>query len=384
MVPAGVSMGARMTTSSELGPTPIEIAEVGPSASAEADAEATELIDIPLEVEAVGEGARLDRYLVRRFGRLSRHRVHQMIADARVLCLETHVALTKKSSRLRKGQRLLIRKPAPQEPDVVLELRFVHADADLLVIDKPGGLPVHPTARYHHHTLTALVRQHFGPDHGWELAHRLDRETSGVLLLGRNRKSATTLKQGFFRRKIQKTYIAAVHGHLDGSFDMHDSLGPAHNSEIRIKMGPRAIDDGGLMAHTHFEAIARAEFRGQPITLVCARPHTGRTHQIRVHLDLAGHPIVGDKLYGLPEAKFIEVADGHRPMAELDRELGLARHALHARGLEFRHPTHETTIMRPTVPWPQELAQLMDPARLEAWFARRSRRKSAESFECDR
>ncbi|MBL8974174.1 MAG: RluA family pseudouridine synthase, partial [Myxococcales bacterium] len=216
-------------------------------------------------------------------------------------------------------------------------------------------------------TLTALMRERLGSGHGWEMAHRLDRETSGVLIFGRHGGSATALKRAFFARAVEKRYWALVTGCIEGHVRIDMPLGPARDSAIRIKMGPREVEDGGLTAVTEVVPLARGTFRGAPITLVECRPETGRQHQIRVHLTQIGHPLLGDKLYGLPEAKFLAIvereAEGQalppaRALAELEAELGLARHALHAASLAFPHPADGRPV-RFTAPWPADLAAIM-------------------------
>ncbi len=330
-----------------------------PAAASEAPAAEVELITIELDVGLVGDRVRVDRYLASLFTRLSRARIHKMIAQGRVRDVGSGAVLDK-ASRLREGQRLVVQRPRPQEPNVVLDYRELFRDDDLLAIDKPAGLPVHPSARYHLHTLTALMRERLGSQHGWEMAHRLDRETSGVMLFGRRGRSEVTLKQAFFRREVAKEYLALVHGHLERSTVIDIPLGAASDSKIRIKVGPRAEALGGLPARTEVTPLAHGSFRDHPITLIRACPQTGRTHQIRVHLDAIGHAILGDKMYGIAEDRFLAVMEGGRPIGELEEELGLSRHALHAYRLTFRHPTRrESETMVLTSPWPRELADLL-------------------------
>ena len=326
-----------------------------------------ELIHIPLVVDAARDGFRLDRFLATRIVRLSRTRVQQIVAAGRVRRADTGEVLLRPGQRMHAGEALVIERPAPREPSVVMDYRELHRDPELLVLDKPAGLPVHPSARYHRHTLTALMRERLGSGHGWEMAHRLDRETSGVLIFGRHGGSATALKRAFFARAVEKRYWALVTGCIEGHVRIDMPLGPARDSAIRIKMGPREVEDGGLTAVTEVVPLARGTFRGAPITLVECRPETGRQHQIRVHLTQIGHPLLGDKLYGLPEAKFLAIvereADGQtlppaRALAELEAELGLARHALHAASLAFPHPADGRPV-RFTAPWPADLAAIM-------------------------
>lgn len=319
-----------------------------------------ETLQIPLTVDAARDGFRLDRFLTSKITRLSRTRVQQIVAAGRVRRADTGEPLLRPAQRLRAGESLIVERPAPKEPPVVMDYTVLHADAALLVLDKPAGLPVHPSASYHRHTLTQLLRTRLGAGHGWEMAHRLDRETSGVMVLGRRGGSAATLKRAFFSRTVEKTYWALCRGCLEEQVRIDMPLGPALGSAIRIKMGPRALDDGGLTAVTVVRPLAVGEHRGAKITLVEARPETGRQHQIRVHLAEIGLPLLGDKLYGLPEAKFLAIADGSRSMASLGEELGLARHALHAASLAIDHP--EDGLRRLfTASWPADLAEILTP-----------------------
>jgi 23S rRNA pseudouridine1911/1915/1917 synthase len=255
-------------------------------------------------------------------------------------------------------------RPAPVEPAVVLDYRVLHQDDSLLVIDKPAGLPVHPSARYHRNTLTALMRERLGPGHGWEMAHRLDRETSGVMVFGRRRSSARhvgsggILKRAFAHREVEKIYLALVRGTMTDPLELTMPLGPAAGSRIRIKMGTVPLADGGLPAHTSVRPIAHGEFKGDTITLVSCRPRSGRQHQIRVHLAQAGFAVLGDKLYGGDERAFVDVVEGRRTMADLERELGLHRHALHALRLTFEHPDTQRRVYF-EAPWPAELAAIL-------------------------
>ncbi|HVH97164.1 MAG TPA: RluA family pseudouridine synthase [Enhygromyxa sp.] len=315
-------------------------------------------IEFELEVGTAADGYRLDRFLSIRFTRMSRTRVHKMLAAGGVRCRSSGEVLRKNAQRVRAGQVLVIRRPAPEEPPVMLDYAVLHHDPHLLVLDKPANLPVHPSARYHRHTLTALMRRRLGPGHGWEMAHRLDRETSGVMVFGRRKSSGPALKGSFYRREVDKEYLALVAGRFEGTTLIDIPLGPALGSEILIKVGRRELDDGGLPAQTEVEALAHGEFRAQPITLVRCRPRTGRTHQIRVHMAAIGHPLLGDKLYAVSEQEFLDVVENGRPVAELEAKLGLARHALHARSLSLPHP-HSGERIRFVAAWPAELAAIL-------------------------
>ncbi|PRP92110.1 Ribosomal large subunit pseudouridine synthase D [Enhygromyxa salina] len=322
------------------------------------DEQGRPFIEFELEVGSGSEGHRLDRFLSLRFTRLSRNRVHKMLAAGGVRCRSSGRVLRKNSLRVRTGQVLVIRRPAPVEPPVVLDYSVLHRDEQVLVLDKPANLPVHPSARYHRNTLTALMRRRLGPGHGWEMAHRLDRETSGVIVFGRRGGSGPALKGSFFRREVDKHYLALCSGRFEGARTIDIPLGPARGSQILIKVGRRELDDGGQRAQTAVEVVAGGEFRGQPISLVSCRPRTGRTHQIRVHMALIGHPLIGDKLYATSEQEFLDVVERGQPVAELEARLGLWRHALHARSLTLPHPqTGERVCF--TAPWPAELGEIL-------------------------
>ncbi|MEE9383670.1 MAG: RluA family pseudouridine synthase [Nannocystaceae bacterium] len=319
----------------------------------------TDIIAIPLVVDAGRDGFRLDRYLSSRFVRLSRNRIHKMIARGRVMIARTGEPFRKPASRVKAGDELLIIRPAPEEPDVEMDYRILYEDDALLALDKPAGLPVHPSARYHRHTLTALMRDRMGVGHGWEMGHRLDRETSGVLVLAQRGEPARALKRAFFQRRVHKEYLALVHGSMLASRSVDVPLGPAVDSRIRIKVGPRSLEEGGLVADTWIEPLRYATFRGEAVTLVRARPRTGRTHQIRVHLEWAGHAVVGDKMYGIDEQRFLDVVEGGRPLQELEAELGLSRHALHAHRLALPHPVSGEQLEL-EAPWPAMLSAIAD------------------------
>lgn len=310
-------------------------------------------ISIPLPVDPLHVGYRVDRFIHARIPRLSRTRIQHLIRLGQV---RRDGEILRPSSRVREGEVVVLLRPAPIEPATPQRYDVLHEDPDLLVIDKPAGLPVHPSARYHRHTLTAVMRTRLGGGHGWEMAHRLDRETSGVLAFGRAGASASVLKRAFQARAIDKEYRALVHGRVSAPMTIDAPLGPAPGSAVRVKMGVVA---SGLPATTLVEPLRDAEFRGEPITVVRLRPQTGRQHQLRAHLAHVGHGVVGDKLYGLDEQWFIDVVERGRPMTELEEHLGLSRHALHAYALGLPHPARDEWVTF-RAPWPRELAAIAD------------------------
>lgn len=295
-----------------------------------------------LVVDPERDGWRLDRFIAHRIARLSRSRA------ARLETVDLDAperGPLKKSTSVRAGQRLWVRRPPP-DPDAELpEPRVLHADEDLLVLDKPAGLATHPTASRFRATVTWWLSQN---DPDAEPAHRLDVETSGVLVCGRSPAARRALKLAFAERRVSKTYRAVVEGRPEADTWRSDApLGFDAASRVRLKMGP-----GGLPAETTFRTMRRGARR----SVVEARPVTGRQHQIRAHLAFAGLPIVGDKLYGPDENLFLASLDRALTGAELAR-LGHPRQALHAQSVEL---DLEEGPRRFSAPWPEELERLLE------------------------
>jgi 23S rRNA pseudouridine1911/1915/1917 synthase len=277
-------------------------------------------------VEGECGGWRLDRFLRKKIPRLSRTRVQRVIRgecwiDGRPC---------KPSSVVTPGQRVTFRRPAPVEPDAPRELPLLHTDDAFYAVEKPAGIAMHPTAKWHFSTITAVLREKF-PDEALQITHRLDLETSGVLLIARTREAAVALKRAFAKRRVHKKYLALVHGALEGEGVIDAPLALA-GGLVRVKMAVRPESAGGLASRTRWRAAARAG----DYTLVECWPETGRQHQIRAHLDHLGFPIVGDKLY--PDERVFADYQDHGWDAVADR-LDHARQALHAAELRFPHPT---------------------------------------------
>jgi 23S rRNA pseudouridine955/2504/2580 synthase/23S rRNA pseudouridine1911/1915/1917 synthase len=215
-----------------------------------------------------------------------------------------------------------------EEPEVDGDFRILHDDERLVVIDKPGDLPVHPAGRYFNNTLTMMYEKRYGvkifP------VHRLDRETSGVLLCAKDGGAA-----GLFSKALSdggKEYRAIVRGRFpDGEKRVDMPIGKDERSEVRKKR--RAFDGAPESAVTTFECVER--FGGY--SLVACRPGTGRLHQIRVHLEYLGFPVLGDKIYGGDDRCFIDFIE--RGMTDdLRGRLVLPRCALHAFRVQIYHP----------------------------------------------
>jgi 23S rRNA pseudouridine1911/1915/1917 synthase len=299
-----------------------------------------EIIELDIPVPSECEGWRLDHFLKRRIGRLSRTKIQRIIRE-QITFPDGRKA--RPSAAVHAGEVLLLRRPAPIEPEVPRDFAILYEDASVMVIDKPAGLPMHTTAKFWKNTLTALLRERY-PDEPMQMAHRIDRETSGVLLIARTREAASFLTLAFAHRRVRKTYLAVVVGQPpdEGLIDQPIKL---VDSPSRVMMGP-APD--GLPAVTRFRVVERFAAHA----LVEAFSETGRQHQIRVHFAHLGHALVGDKLYAGGEDFFMRACDEGMSPEMLEAVGGLPRHALHAHRLTFPHPDTraEQTVESPLAP----------------------------------
>jgi 23S rRNA pseudouridine1911/1915/1917 synthase len=300
-----------------------------------------------LRVPPECDGWRLDHFLKQRIRRLSRTKIRTII--------ETQVRLgngraPRPAMSVRAGDTIQIDRPAPIEPEVPRQFGILAEDEYFLAIDKPAGLPMHTTAKFWKNTLVALLRERY-PDERLQICHRIDRETSGVLLIARQAAAASFLKRAFAARSVQKSYLALVHGVPDPPAGVIDAPMRLLDTRTHIKMG---VVPDGLPAVTHYSVEQTFAHHA----LVTASPQTGRQHQIRVHLAHLGHPIVGDKLYRGGEQAFMDYCDSGLTPELLARFDGLPRHALHAARLTFPHPkTHEPVTV--SSPLPADLVDYM-------------------------
>jgi len=262
-------------------------------------------------------GERLDRYLAGRLSDLSRSFVQRLIQDGRVT---VNGQPSKASCRLRPGDYITVHLPPPEPSSLVAEafpLDIVYEDADLIVVNKPPGLVVHPAAGHARGTLVNALLAHCpeiagtGGQERPGIVHRLDRDTSGLIVVAKTHRAYNSLTRQIAERKITKVYLALVHGQPvppEGIIEAPVGRDPRHRQRM-------AVVTGGREART----LYRLRERLGEYALLEVRPETGRTHQIRLHLASIGHPVAGDHVYG--------------------RRDGLPRQFLHAWRLGFRLPS---------------------------------------------
>jgi 23S rRNA pseudouridine1911/1915/1917 synthase len=322
-------------------------------------------------------GKRLDRYVATALPDLSRTAVQRLIEEEKITVNNTP---TRSAHKLHKGDTIVVHIPPPKPTDIkpqALPLRILYEDEDILVVNKAPGMVVHPGAGHPDGTLVNAVLAHCPDLHGVGgerrpgVVHRLDKDTSGVIILAKHDQAIRQLQQQFKRRTVQKTYIALVVGKLDpeeGIIDAPIGRHPRHRKRM-------AVVPQGRAAYTRWEVIKYLRDIGQtaakrssvrsedsttapqssvgnrfndapqnaPLyTLLQVRPATGRTHQIRVHLSWLGYPVVGDRKYG-----------PSRP------HLAAPRQFLHAYQLTLSHPKTEET-MTFTAPLSSDLETVME------------------------
>lgn len=309
-------------------------------------------------------GQRLDAWLAAQLEGVSRSRVQLLLSEDKVL-IDGKAA--KPSYKLRGGEQVEIVGEAEPPPlramaeDIPLEI--IYEDDDLSVVNKPAGMMVHAgsgatedarnrgtlvNALLHHYQQLSSTGGALRPG----IVHRLDKQTSGLIIIARNDAAHLKLAEMFSRRQMRKTYIALVHGALKQDAGTINTA-ISRDAIRRTRMTTRRVT-GGRMAISHYEVVRRIESKFGAFTLVRVRIETGRTHQIRVHMSSIGHPVVGDTLYGAP-AKIALPVKG-KQTAE---STALDRNFLHAAELEFAHP-RTAKLLELKAALPQELEEFLE------------------------
>ncbi|MCL0102202.1 RluA family pseudouridine synthase [Dehalococcoidia bacterium] len=287
---------------------------------------------------ATETGPRLDQFLAARLGTLTRSHLKKLIEDGHV---KVSGNTPKPSTRLKIGDTISVIVPNPEPTTLIpqaMPLNVVHEDKDLLVIDKPAGLTVHPGPGHPDHTLVNAVLAHCPDLTGIKgtvrpgIVHRLDKETSGLIIVAKNDHSQTILSAQMKNREIHKHYLALVRGIVPFEFQAIDApIGRDLQNRKRM-----AVTTNGRQAKTECRTVEKREAH----TLLKCKLITGRTHQIRVHLASIGHPVIGDPIYGRKD-----------PL--------LQRQFLHAASLCFQHPTTGLPI-KCQAPLPPDLKALLE------------------------
>ncbi len=299
---------------------------------------------------AEDSGRRLDLFLAERIPALSRTRIQELVRDGRV---RVDGRTAKASHRVSAGEAVeieVLARPAPvaQAEDLPLDVLLV--DDDFVVVNKPAGMVVHAGAGHSAGTLVNALLHRLGKlSAGGDalrpgIVHRLDRETSGAMVVARNDRAHENLSEQFRSRNVRKIYLALVHGKMprdSGSITLPISRDPRRRTRMTARVAR------GRHARTDWRVLARLD----RCTLVEVALHTGRTHQIRAHFAAIGHPVVGDTLYGAPR----ELHAGRRRLPPLERNF------LHAARVGFAHPTTGAWV-EVRAPLPPDLRVYFDEA----------------------
>ncbi|HLJ96508.1 MAG TPA: RluA family pseudouridine synthase [Gemmataceae bacterium] len=302
--------------------------------------------DVPyvdLTVRRKVEGTRLDQYLVLMFSELSRSAIQRIIDAGAVLVNDR---LGKASYKIRYGDQIRVWPPPPTHDLPVPEdipLEVLYEDEYLAVINKPADMVVHPAKGHWSGTLANAIQFRFGKlsqlngEYRPGIVHRLDRDTSGVILIAKDEAAHRDLSNQFETRKVFKEYTAITAGVLDRDSDYIEGRIARHPND-RIKMIVTEEEEVGKDACSYYEVKER--FRG--FTLCRINPRTGRTHQIRVHLASVGCPVLADKTYGGRDClRLSDLVPDLEPEAD---EILMPRQALHASRLRFHHPRRRDFI----------------------------------------
>ncbi|HEV7858238.1 MAG TPA: RluA family pseudouridine synthase [Pyrinomonadaceae bacterium] len=314
---------------------------------------------LSLRVSEDEAGARLDAYLAAHIEGWSRSRIQRLIEDGDVL-LAGRAAGLKSSYKLRSGDEIEV-ELAPAAPSEFapenIPLEIVYEDDELVVVNKPAGMVVHPAAGAPNGTLANALAHHFQQLSSRAgatrpgIVHRLDRDTSGLIVVAKTEEAHENLSDQFREREVFKSYVALVHGSVapeSGRIDQPLARDPRQRTRMAVLRGGRPA-----------LSLYRVRQRYERFTLLDVEIKTGRTHQIRVHLQWLKHPVVGDKVYGEGRDKSIEDVRVRAALSATNRQF------LHAARLGFRHP-RSLEPLRFEAPLPAELEGFLRAIRPKA------------------
>ena len=305
-----------------------------------------------IELRVSEGGQRLDKYVAQMAPDLSRSRAQKLIGEGLVT---VNGGIAKSSYRVEVGDLLVVRIPPPESLEVRPEpipLDIVYEDEDIIVVNKPPGMVVHPAYGHRTGTLVNAVLAYcpdlagVGDDLRPGIVHRLDKDTSGLIIVAKNDAAQRRLQRQFKRREVHKVYVALLEGCLEPVRGVIEA--PIGRDKKRRKR--MAVVEGGREARTEYQVVEYFGGEGakasRPYTLVEARPETGRTHQVRVHFASIGHPLAGDPVYGFRKQHLS----------------GLRRQFLHAQTLGFRLPGSDEHIEL-TAELPDDLRAVLEELR---------------------
>ena len=297
---------------------------------------------------------RLDKFLADTLADLSRSRVQALLAAGHVTC--NNVPITTSKHKVQAGEEFTVTLPPPEPSTLIPEaipLTVLHEDDDLLVIDKPAGMAVHPSPGHSTGTLVHALLAHCGESLSGiggvqrpGIVHRLDKDTSGLLLIAKHDTAHQALAEQLADRTLTRIYHAIVWGTplpMEGVIEGNIGRSPRHRQKMAV------VPRGGKEAITHYHTLQRFSALA---SLVECRLKTGRTHQIRVHLTHRGHGLIGDPVYGRTPTKHTLPEALHTVLSSFTRQ------ALHAHILRFNHPTHGK-VMEFSSPLPEDMADLL-------------------------
>ena len=302
-----------------------------------------------------GDGSRLDVFLTSVLSGQSRSQIQRLIKDGSV---RVGGREAKANQPVKIGQEIAVDVPAPVDPaprPEALPLEIVYQDRDLIVVDKPAGMVVHPAAGHDTGTLVNALLHYvddlsgIGGEKRPGIVHRLDRGTSGLMVIAKHDAAHEELSRQFHDREVEKEYVALVWGEVMAGRRIDAPIGRDAGNRKKMSSAPARV----RRSREAVTRIVRAEHFGRVLTLANVAIHTGRTHQIRVHLSAIGHPIIGDPLYGGVHRR---VPGDIRAVRHLNRPF------LHAARLAFTHPADHRR-MEFTSELPDDLQQVLDEVR---------------------